>query len=246
MSAQTVFKRYELKYLLTREQQGRILAAMEGRMTPYEHGKSTVRSIYYDTESYLLIRRSRECSGVYKEKLRLRSYDRAAPTSPVFVELKKKYEHIVYKRRLELPEREAASWLGGGAAPKNTQIAGEISYFLSFYGSLRPAVLLSCEREAFYGKDDPGFRVTFDSRILCRQQELTLDSEVYGEALLPSEYVLMELKCAGGIPFWMARTLSEERIYRTSFSKYGRAYETLIYPRLCAQNLIYGGLNHAG
>ncbi len=42
----------------------------------------------------------------------------------------------------------------------------------------------------------------------------------------------MEIKCSGGIPLWMTHVLSEEQIYKTSFSKYGTAYKTLIYPNL--------------
>jgi hypothetical protein len=43
---------------------------------------------------------------------------------------------------------------------------------------------------------------------------------------------LMEIKCFGGIPLWMAHFLSEEHIYKTSYSKYGTAYQTLIYPNI--------------
>ena len=42
----------------------------------------------------------------------------------------------------------------------------------------------------------------------------------------------MELKCSGGIPLWMAHVLSENQIYKTSYSKYGTAYAQLIYPTL--------------
>ena len=74
------------------------------------------------------------------------------------------------------------------------------------------------------------FRVTFDENILCRQEELTLDSEAYGAPVLEPGLVLMELKCAGGIPLWMTHTLSDERIYKTSFSKYGTAYQNILFP----------------
>ena len=45
----------------------------------------------------------------------------------------------------------------------------------------------------------------------------------------------MEIKCSGAIPIWMVRALSEEQIYRTSFSKYGTAYRTIIYPNLAKE-----------
>ena len=77
MAVQTVFKRYELKYLLSEEQKGRILAAMAPYMEPDAYGRSAVRSLYFDTDNYRLARRSIE-KPAYKEKLRIRSYGRAA------------------------------------------------------------------------------------------------------------------------------------------------------------------------
>lgn len=230
MAYQAVFKRYELKYLLTQEQKGRIVQAMEPYMALDRYGRTTIRNIYFDTDTYRLIRRSIE-KPVYKEKLRLRSYSLAAAQSMVFVELKKKYDSIVYKRRLSMPEEEAMRWLGGRErCPQQSQIAAEIDYFRTFYAPLRPAVFLSYEREAFFERDGGDFRVTFDSNILSRQQDLSLRCEPGGAPLLPEESVLMEIKCSGGIPLWMAHALSRSQIYRTSFSKYGTAYETLIFP----------------
>ena len=236
MAFQTVFKRYELKYMLTLEQKAKVLAAMEPYMKLDKYGRTTIRNIYYDTDTYLLIRRSIE-KPTYKEKLRIRSYSRANRDSTVFVELKKKYKSVVYKRRISLPEEEAMEWISGERhCHKHTQIANEIDYFLDYYKTLHPAVFLSYEREAFYARDGSDFRVTFDDNILCRQEDLSLESEVYGTPVLPKGKVLMEIKCSGGIPLWMVHVLSEEHIYKTSFSKYGTAYRTMIFPQLCEEN----------
>ena len=231
MAFQTVFKRYEIKYMITLEQKEKVLAAIKPYMKPDRYGRTTIRNIYYDTNTYLLIRRSIEKS-TYKEKLRIRSYGRAKPDSTVFVELKKKYKHVVYKRRIALPNNEAMGWLSGEShTNKRTQISNEIDYFMGYYGTLHPTVFLSYEREAFYTNDGSDFRVTFDDNILCRQEDLSLESEVYGTPILPEGMVLMEIKCSGGIPLWMTEVLSRERIYKTSFSKYGTAYKTLIFPQ---------------
>lgn len=233
MAFQTVFKRYELKYMLTLEQKAKVLAAMEPYMKLDKYGRTTIRNIYYDTDTYLLIRRSIE-KPAYKEKLRIRSYSKADADSTVFVELKKKYKSVVYKRRISLPEEEAMEWISGERhCHKHTQIANEIDYFLDYYRTLHPAVFLSYEREAFYARDGSDFRVTFDDNILCRQEDLSLESEVYGTPILSEGKVLMEIKCSGGIPLWMVHVLSEEHIYKTSFSKYGTAYRTMIFPQLC-------------
>ena len=237
MAYQSVFKRYELKYLLTPSQRDAVLRAMDSHMELDHFGRTTIRNLYYDTDDYRLIRRSIE-KPVYKEKLRIRSYREASPDSQVFVELKKKYQSVVYKRRISLPESEAVSWLSQTRpCPNNTQISREIDYFLSYYSALRPRVFLSYEREAFRPLDNSDFRVTFDDTILCRQEDLSLCSEVYGTAILPEDLVLMELKCPGGIPMWMTEVLSRERIYKSSFSKYGTAYQTMIFPQLQYANI---------
>lgn len=231
MAFQAVFKRYELKYLLTAAQKEAVLAAMANYMQRDKYGRTVIRNLYYDTDTYLLIRCSLE-KPVYKEKLRLRSYSRAEADSDVFVELKKKYHSVVYKRRIAMPNREALAWLSGEEpCRQNSQIAEEIDYFRKLYGSLHPTVFLSYEREAYYCRDGSDFRVTFDDTILCRQEELSLSSRVYGTPILPQGKVLMEIKCAGGIPLWMTKVLSEEKIYKTTFSKYGIAYKTLIFPQ---------------
>ncbi|MDY5784245.1 MAG: VTC domain-containing protein, partial [Gemmiger sp.] len=112
MENQMVFERYELKYLMSRRQQEEILRAMEPHMKPDRFGHSSICNIYYDTPDFRLIRHSLE-KPVYKEKLRVRSYGPAGPEDPVFVELKKKYREVVYKRRIVLPQARAAACLGG-------------------------------------------------------------------------------------------------------------------------------------
>ena len=232
MGIQTVFMRYELKYLLSPQQKQRVLGAMEDFMEPDRYGRTTIRNLYFDTDNYRLIRRSLD-KPAYKEKLRLRSYGPAGPDSAVFVELKKKYEEVVYKRRVSLPQRQAMDWrLGQEKCPLDTQIAREVNYFLIFYQTLRPAVFLSYERQAFFAKDGSDFRVTFDENILCRQESVSLEAPVYGTPILPEGKCLMEIKCSGGIPLWMTQVLSREKIFKSSFSKYGTAYQTLIYPQL--------------
>lgn len=231
MAFQTVFKRYELKYMLTQAQKEKVLAVIQPYMKPDKYGRSTIRNLYYDTDTYLLIRRSID-KPAYKEKLRIRSYHQADGDSAVFVELKKKFDDVVYKRRISLPNRDAMAWLSGEQpCSQHTQIAEEIDYVRKLYGTLHPVVFLSYEREAYYSQDGSGFRVTFDDTILCRQTELSLGSDVYGTSILPEGMVLMEVKCNGGVPLWLTKVLSEEKIYKTSFSKYGTAYQRLIFPQ---------------
>lgn len=232
MSYKSVFRRYELKYLLTPLQKEAVLAGIAPYMQLDGYGRTTIRNVYMDTDSYRLIRRSIE-KPEYKEKLRIRSYARADADSPVFVELKKKYNKVVYKRRIALPEAVATSWVRGDTPrPVDTQITREIDYFMAYYGALRPSVFLSYEREAFYERAGGDFRITFDENILARDKDISLKSEAYGLPVLPEGRVLMEIKCPGAIPLWMTDILSREHIYKTSFSKYGVAYGQYIMPSL--------------
>lgn len=227
MAYQTIFKRYELKYLLSRWQKERLIASMRPYMELDRFGHSTIRNIYYDTDTYRLIRRSLE-KPAYKEKLRVRSYEKVNEKSAVFVELKKKYKSVVYKRRIVMPEQQAVDWLSGAiSCPQESQISREIDYFCSFYETLHPAVYLSYEREAFYSLGGDDFRVTFDENILYRTNDLSLESEIYGTPLLRDDQILMELKTPGGIPLWMTHFLTEQQIQKTSFSKYGAAYQMM-------------------
>ena len=232
MAYQSVFKRYELKFLLTKAQKEKVLEAMKPYMKIDKYGRTTICNLYFDTANYRLIRHSIE-KPTYKEKLRVRSYGTASEDSAVFVELKKKYKSVVYKRRISMPEREAMNWLCKREKPQGvTQISKEIEYFLDYYKDLRPTVFLSYEREAFYSESGDDFRVTFDENIRFRQSDLSLCSAVFGEPLLEEGLALMEIKCSGGIPLWMTKVLTEEKIYKTSFSKYGTAYKNIILPKI--------------
>ena len=232
MTYESVFKRYEIKYMIDQEQKERILKDMRLYMEPDQYGQSVVRNVYFDTDSYRLIRHSIE-KPVYKEKIRIRSYEKAKPGSPVFVELKKKYDHVVYKRRISMAEKQAMKWLAGDSSYDTIcQIAKEIAYFRDYYETLRPAVFLSYERGSYQSKKKDDLRVTFDNHILCRHTNLSLEEDVWGEEILEKGKVLMEIKTAGGIPLWMTKLLTEERIYKTSFSKYGMAYQKLILPKM--------------
>ncbi len=224
MQNQTTFKRYEIKYLITAKQKQKIIEAMQTYMQEDSFGRSTICNIYYDTPDSILIRRSLE-KPVYKEKLRVRSYGRAKADTEVYVELKKKYKGVVYKRRVLVTQREAEAYLNEcRPLPVQNQITEELDYFIKFYGNLKPAVFLSYEREAFYGKEDKDLRITFDENILWRKEDISLCSKIYGASILEKDFVLMEIKVTLAMPLWLTGLLSELQIYNTSFSKYGHAY----------------------
>lgn len=220
---QLVFNRYEKKYLLPEPVYLELRSLLEEHMTADQFGLSTICNIYYDTEDDLLIRRSIE-HPVYKEKLRLRSYGTPGRHSGVFLEIKKKYDHIVNKRRIELPLHEAYKYLDHGIRPgRSSQILNETDFFLARY-PLRPKLYLAYERIAFYGNQDPEFRVTFDSRIRSRRTNIRLEQGDFGRLLLPESWYLMEIKVSQAVPKWFSEILAGLHIYSSSFSKYGNIY----------------------
>lgn len=186
--------------------------------------KSTIYNVYYDTDNFELIRKSIE-KPIYKEKLRIRSYDKPTLDSRVYVELKKKYDHIVYKKREKIAYKYVLnnSFLEGA----ETQIDKEIKYFNDFYGGLTPKMFLSYEREAYYFKDDKQIRITFDTNIKYRTENVNLLSSISDIKLLPNNLVLMELKVPFSIPYNLAKYLSSEKVFKRPFSKYGTAYKQI-------------------
>lgn len=228
MAGNDKFARKELKYRLTAAQDRFLREALAPYVVPDEYGESTICNIYFDTPDYRLIRKSIE-KPVYKEKLRLRSYGPAGPNDKTFLELKKKYKGIVYKRRVCLSEKEAMNYLTGKAPlPFDTQIAREIDYFMACYKDLQPAVYLDYDRTAYYAKEDPDLRITFDRNIHFRTDDLSLESLPGGRFVIQPGETILEIKAAGAMPLWLTALLTQSGAKRNGFSKYGTAYEKLL------------------
>lgn len=225
MAVQQVFKRYEKKYLLTESQEKEFLKELNGRMIMDKYGRHTICNIYFDTVDFDLIRTSLE-KPLYKEKLRLRTY--GVPETDehtAFVEIKKKFEGIVYKRRESMSLKEAEDYLYRGIHPqKDSQIIREIDWFLKVH-PVKPRVCLTYERRAFYEDGNPQFRMTLDQNITCRDYRLSLTEGVFGDTIIPEGSSLLEIKIPGIMPMWMSLILSKLKIYPISISKYGRYYK---------------------
>ena len=217
------FKRIEKKYLLSEKQFDALFNRIGSHLKPDEYGRSTVMSLYLDTPDYRIICNSIEAVD-YKEKLRLRSYGTASADSKVFLELKKKFGGVVYKRRVAMTLIEAERYLQMGIKPFESQIMAEIDWAMKLYGRPKPAVMIACEREAWFDEEHPDLRLTFDRNIRYRENELRLSKGSAGIRLLPEQTVLLEIKTAGAMPLWLARALDTEGILPGSFSKYGAAY----------------------
>lgn len=222
--SKSVFRRVEKKYIVNDEQLHSIMPELMKYMREDEYGISTVCSLYFDTPDRRLIRTSME-KPVYKEKLRLRCYRVPNDDSEVFLELKKKYKGIVYKRRVAMTYSQAMRFVRCTECPDNSnQILKEITWTLKYYGNLEPSMALFCERFALRGNDDDNLRITFDKRLRYRTHDLELSKGSHGELLLPADKYIMEIKTAFSMPLWLTKLLDENNIYPVSFSKYGTAY----------------------
>ena len=229
---QCSFKRYEKKYLLTREQYHIMRLGMASLMQPDEYPHYSISNIYYDTEQFDLIRASLE-KPVYKEKLRLRSYGVPGSMDPSFLEIKKKYDGVVYKRRITMNCQDAVRCLNGTRKGDASQIGREIDYFLRLHKP-EPKVFIAYDREAWAAADGGELRITFDTALRVRSNDLDLRLGDHGVPLLPDDRILMEIKIPGTAPLWLAHLLSAAGIYPVSFSKYGAYYKEFVLSRRSA------------
>jgi len=224
-----IFKRVEKKYRISLSKKDALLSRIGEHLIPDVHGKSTVCSLYLDTPDHLLIRNSITAVS-YKEKLRLRSYGIPHEDTKVFLELKKKYKGVVYKRRISMTLAEAEAYLQNGICTEDTQIMREIDYAMRFYRHPQPAMMIACEREAFFVSELPNLRLTFDTAIRYREYGLTTADGLTsshgadGTKIISDDTALLEIKTDGAMPLWLSHALSELEIYPASFSKYGTAY----------------------
>ena len=226
MAYANTFKRREMKFLLDERQYNDVLEAIKGFMTEDEFGLHTIMNIYLDNRNNDLIRSSLG-KPIYKEKVRLRCYgNKAADDSAAFLEIKKKYRGLTYKRRLEGRYKELFDYITDGSQPQDRgQVFGELDYLINRM-RLRPKIVICYDRRAFYGTEDKEFRLTMDGNIRFRRGDLDLRSGDGGSYLLSQPFKVMEVKSVGAIPLELVRALSRLKIYRGSYSKYGSIYSS--------------------
>ena len=222
------FRRVEKKYIINKKQYELILKGIKNEMDLDPHGKSTICNLYLDDDNYSLIKNSLQ-KPVYKDKVRIRSYNLADLESDVYVEVKKKYDGIVSKRRIKAKLKDVYSYLNKEKSipHKNSQVGKELDYYFKYY-NLHPTAYITYDREAYYARNDKGFRITFDTNIQARDYDLGLDKGIYGNKIFDKDKILMEVKTLGGIPIWFVKMMSEYEIRQGHFSKYGATYLKII------------------
>ena len=228
MAFGVTFKRYEKKYLLNPEQYRALKVEIDKHFDPDKYGETKICNLYYDTPDYLTVRRSIE-KPIFKEKLRLRTYGIPKDDTTAFCEVKRKFNSIVYKRRIHLPYTKAIDYLARDYEGDDSQISREIKYLLKFYGNMEPRFYISYDRCAFFYKETSDIRITFDRNITWRDSDLDLRKGSYGRQLLPEGYTLMEIKVPNTVPLWLSMLMNKLGIHSSSFSKVGNAYKTMLH-----------------
>ena len=218
-----IFRRVEKKYLLTQKQYERLIKRLIIYLEKDTFFESTICNIYFDTKDDDLIIKSIE-KPLFKEKIRLRSYNTPKMNSTVFFEIKNKYKGIVGKRRVNLTLNDFYKYLETGVFDENNQIMREIDYHLHHY-KVYPKLFLAYDRQSYKGKDDNNFRVTFDSNLRSRRSDLRLEIGSQGNLYFDEPHYIMEVKTLGSMPLWFTKIITEEKIFPHSFSKYGNIYK---------------------
>ena len=224
MEVINTMKRYELKYILNKEQTAKLEESLCGHMEVDQYGLTSIASLYYDTNNYRLIRESID-KPFFKEKIRLRSYGIAKENTPVYLELKRKAYDIVYKRRIQTTEDDAFNFFNYVKDLNNADmISKEINYFRDFYKSLKPACLIIYDRKAYFEKYGD-LRLTIDFNPRYRMNNLNLCSNMEGTPLFNSGEAILEIKVQDAVPSWLSTILTNLKIYKSNFSKYGEAFK---------------------
>lgn len=235
------FKRKETKYVLEEGDYLALMALIGDKLEEDEYPYSHIESIYYDTPDWRMINRSME-KPLYKEKLRVRVYGQAHEGCTAFVELKKKFDGIVYKRRIGMSLEGALAFLNGmdfdeamAAFPpasdqleleptwRDRQIAREIRACADRWQPLVPSMIISVDRTSLRASDGSGVRMTFDFDSRWRNTQLSF-GEALGSPLMGPGQVILEIKAQGSYPLWLVHALDRAKIYPVSNTKYGRAY----------------------
>ena len=233
------FRRIEKKYIISKKQFELIKKGIKDEMYLDTHGKSTICNLYLDTDDYSLIKHSLD-KPIYKDKLRIRSYNVANSNSDVYLEVKKKYDGVVSKRRIKAKLEDIYAFLNNESEipQSNTQVSKELKYYFKYY-NLHPTAYITYDREAYYAKNDYGFRITFDTNIKARDYDLALDKGIYGQQIFDEDKILMEIKTLGGIPMWFTKMMSELEVRPGHFSKYGATYLNILREKEESKEKVY-------
>jgi len=229
------FDRFELKYLVPIQAAEDFKRSLRAYLVPDDHGDSLgsyhLSSLYYDGPDFCFYREKVD-GYKFRRKLRIRYYELHGPLTvdtPVFVEIKQRLNRVTQKRRVLLPYREALRLCNerqmphNGASDRNghdAAVLDEIAGMLWQY-NLRPASIVRYARQALVGTDyDIGLRVTFDTDLSYRVEQLALHEKPGGLLLFPPGWTVVEIKVNERIPYWLTELVAAHNLSLVRVSKY--------------------------
>lgn len=229
------FKRKEKKYLITKQQYIELVKQISPYTRPDKfgiNGMYTVTSLYFDSSNQQIYYETKS-KLTFRRKLRLRVYDKTSINDTAFFEMKQKHKKNVTKSRVLLPLSEAYRYLAntsetslGNFQTSNPTISHDIHQFLQLY-RLRPEMIISYDRHAFHGMRDPDLRLTFDSHLRCRNDDLFLENGPHGKNFLDANFMILEVKVNEYIPLWLQHVLDHLQCKRKNISKFCASVELL-------------------
>lgn len=225
-----IFQRKEKKYHLSYGKYNRLIKELDLHMTRDEYGLHTINSLYYDTVNYDLISLARRKPN-YREKLRIRCYGTDYVNAPYFLEIKKKVNKVIYKRRVDMNFYQVNDFINHGLLPINNSFSDELTLMevkRILDNNVFPSVMVIYDRIALFDNLDPNFRVTFDFNMRWRKDRLNFLHDDSGSIIAPEVDVIMEVKILKSYPLWFSQLLSELKIFPQSFSKFGEVYKRYI------------------
>jgi SPX domain protein involved in polyphosphate accumulation len=227
--------RFEIKYLTSTNVANHFKQVISTYLIPDEHGNHQgsyqVASLYYDTSDFRFF--WEKLDGIkFRRKLRIRRYrssEPMTPDSPVFVEIKKRYNRVTQKRRALLPYQEALRLCNERRIPphdpQDTLVIEEVARMVEEY-NLKPVSLLSYTRQAWIGTDyEIGLRVTFDTSLEHYPSHLQLDDLSSGLPMIAAHMTIIEIKINDRIPYWLTELVAKHNLKLVRFSKYCRSIE---------------------
>lgn len=194
-----------------------------------DQGNYKIVSLYFDSDDHIIYNQTLNNSR-FRQKLRLRIYENATLDDDAFLEIKQKYNRVVNKRRTTLKLRDVYDYLEKSNFQtinvSNSQIMSEIDSFKNLY-QLRPELIISYERQALIGIEDPDLRITFDYNLRCRKDTLRIENGSQGMNFVDPNLVILEVKVSHSVPLWLSRLLSHHACLRKSVSKYCTSFELI-------------------
>jgi len=226
----SVLSRHECKYFVAPQLLPQMRDYLSSFVEPDAYAASCreyrypVTSLYLDSPELLLYRMTAEGRRT-RFKLRIRSYS-DDPRDPVYLEIKKRADKVVIKRRARVSAGRAAALLGdrfhrrGPEARMSGAVDGEFTNLVALLGA-RSAIRIRYQREAYQSRTKDPVRITFDTNL---ERSAILAGQAGNERdncwPVATAGVVLEIKFTEAFPSWVREMIIRFQLDRCSIAKY--------------------------